>query len=114
MIIDYKNTKQIYVDLGDLYVTIPWAILLPEYKDTSLLRRTLETKNEIEGKEILIVNVKSERTAIHINTMRFLHGGSEIATFVCKKGEYEPIYDDEEIKTTIRDIKIKELGVYEK
>jgi hypothetical protein len=46
--------------------------------------------------------------------MRFLHGGSEIATFVCKKGEYCPIYDEEVIKTTIRDIKIKELGVYEK
>lgn len=113
MIIDYKNTKQIYVDLGDLYVTIPWTILLPEHKDTSLLRRTLETKNEIEGKEILIVK-KSEQTAILINTMRFLHGGSKNATFVCKKGEYEPIYDEEEIKTTIRDIKIKELGVYEK
>ena len=51
MIIDYKNTKQIYVDLGDLYVTIPWTILLPEHKDASLLRRTLETKNEIPTSE---------------------------------------------------------------
>ena len=110
MIIDYKNTKQIYVDLGDLYVTMPWTTILPEHKDASLLRRTLETKNEIEGKEILIVK-KSEQTAILINAMRFLHGGSENATFVCNKGEYEPIYDEEEIKTTARDIKIKELGV---
>ncbi len=108
MILDYSKINSLESDLGDLYVSLPFGF---------------ETKAEVEGGKLLIINIKGwdKYTAILINSIKFSHGGPKRGMFISREGvEYidasfqftwTPLFDEDKIKELIRDFKLKELGI---
>ena len=98
MILDYKEINSLKSDLGDLYVSLPFGF---------------ETKAEVEGGKLLIINIKDFYiyTAILINSIKFSHGGPTRGMFMSREFTWTPLCDEDKIKELIREFKLKEIGI---
>ena len=98
MILDYSKINSLESDLGDLYVSLPFGF---------------ETKAEVEGGKLLIINIKDfyKYTAILINSIKFSHGGPTRGMFMSREFTWTPLCDEDKIKELIREFKLKEIGI---
>jgi hypothetical protein len=98
MILDYSKINSLESDLGDLYVSLPFGF---------------ETRAEVEGGKLLIINIKGwdKYTAILINSIKFSHGGPKRGMFISREFTWTPLFDEDKIKELIRDFKLKEIGI---
>ena len=98
MILDYSKINSLESDLGDLYVSLPFGF---------------ETRAEVEGGKLLIINIKGwdKYTAILINSIKFSHGGPKRGMFISREFTWTPLFDEDKIKELIRDFKLEEIGI---
>jgi hypothetical protein len=98
MILDYSKINSLKSDLGDLYVSLPFGF---------------ETRAEVEGGKLLIINIKGwdKYTAILINSIKFSHGGPKRGMFISREFTWTPLFDEDKIKELIRDFKLEEIGI---
>jgi hypothetical protein len=97
MILDYSKINSLESEGGDLYVSLPFGF---------------ETKAEVEGGKLLIINIKCfyKYTAILINSIQFSHGGPTRGMFISREFTWTPLCNEDKIKELIRDFKLEELG----
>lgn len=101
MILDAKKLKDLKINGHDLYFVAPFGF---------------ETRSEIEGKEILIINIHTvtasnvkQTNAIIVKSTKFVFGGPYNGTFISREGDWSTLTNEEEITQVIRDFKLKEV-----
>jgi len=97
-ILDSNKINSIESNMGDLYLSLPFGF---------------ESKSEVEGGRLLIINLKSKYTAILIDSIKFSHGGPTRGMFISREFNWTPLGDGDEdrIKELIREFKLEELGI---